>query len=754
MDKMESVTLGNVPQSDPALFSATVACYIVYTFALFLLYKEFSWFTAHRHRFLSEKRPDNYTVYVKFIPKELRSNDALLDYFRSIFGHDAVLDARMAYEIPSLEKAVADRDLLCGTDEKIGKLEHAINVLDVKGQRPRHKKIAVPDVSKVGSVATNPKKGCSCSCRPPAETVDSIDAYTTELDDLNIKIAKLIGDIDGKTQHDNTFRDDLELARKTLPLNGDYNDKSGASMKFGTEQAQIETIVFTDQPESAPEHAMQNEDVSVSIYTSSKFANSYFLSSTSKKSKKSIKSSSEPTQSASLDGVGNAAKGGIGSAAKLVSRSARKVSSLITGKANGTPRDAGFVSFTSLKAKASALQMIHHPKPFCLDVEEAPLPDHIFWSNVGMRHKTQQGGRVVALALTIVLCLFWTVIVSFIVGLSEVESLTETFPFLESWLEKAPWLAMFLNQLKPLLLVLIVGWLPPILTAFSKREGHIGEGSLQRSMFYKLSIFLIIQIFFVQMLSGSIISQIEGFIEDPLSIVPLLAEELPKQAQSFAQYVIVQTALNLGLELCRFVEILKAWARALLGPQLTREEAAKPWFGLEPLTVVAEVEYGDLMGNLILYYMILFTYSVMSPFISIIMWCAFGLFSLGFRHHLFYTYGKGNDSGGQMFGNFVSLAIACIIISEIVMFGILALKEGVVAAPLLIPLIVGTFMFKTYINQVRTFYMCGRGIIHTFCLSMHIHHATLVLPLFLSILHSQLSATLLRDKAPPVDPSR
>ena len=62
MDKLESVTLGNVPESDPALLSATVACYIVYTFALFLLYREFSWFTAHRHKFLSEKRPDNYTV--------------------------------------------------------------------------------------------------------------------------------------------------------------------------------------------------------------------------------------------------------------------------------------------------------------------------------------------------------------------------------------------------------------------------------------------------------------------------------------------------------------------------------------------------------------------------------------------------------------------------------------------------------------------------------------------------------------------
>lgn len=554
---MESVTLGNVPQSDPALLSATVACYIVYTFALYLLYREFSWFTAHRHKFLSEQRPDNYTVYVRFIPEHLRSNEALLDYFRSIFGHEAVLDAQIAYNIPSLEKAVSDRDALCGTDEQVGKLEHAINVLVVKGNRPRHKKIIVPDVTKVSTV--NPKKGCcsgGCSCRPPAETVDSIDEYTTELDALNKKVAKLIDDIEEKTKGESgAFRDDLEAAirKNNKVLNGDDDSVvSGASMQFGTrampqDRSTEETIkVFTDQPESPP----ANEEASVVVVNeSSKFALSSFFSSTPKKAKDTPLTSSakKPSSfsamlplSSSFGDVRGAAKDGIGGAAKLVSGSAHLVSgsaqlvgsgalSLLKGKADGTPRDAGFVSFTSLKAKASALQMLHHPKPFCLDVEETPVPDHLFWGNVGMKHKTQQVGRVVAVALTSTLCLFWTFIVGFIVGLSEVENLTEMFPFLEDWLEKAPWLAMFLNQLKPLLLVLIVSFLPPILVSFSKREGHIAETTLQKSMFFKLSIFLIIQVFFVQMISGSVISELQNFIQDPTSIIPLLAEEVPKQ---------------------------------------------------------------------------------------------------------------------------------------------------------------------------------------------------------------------------------
>lgn len=164
------------------------------------------------------------------------------------------------------------------------------------------------------------------------------------------------------------------------------------------------------------------------------------------------------------------------------------------------------------------------------------------------------------------------------------------------------------------------------------------------------------------------------------------------------QYVVVQTALNLGLELFRPKEIIKAWIRGLVGPNLTPEERSKPWFSLEPLTFVPEFDFCDRMGTLILYYMILFCYSVMSPFTSVIMCITFFLFSLGYRHHLFYLY-KRSDSGGEFFPAFLSLVIACILISEITMAGVLALKGGVLAAPLLIPLIMGTVLFKAYLNQ-------------------------------------------------------
>lgn len=223
--------------------------------------------------------------------------------------------------------------------------------------------------------------------------------------------------------------------------------------------------------------------------------------------------------------------------------------------------------------------------------------------------------------------------------------------------------------------------------------------TLQASMFLKLSVFLIIQIFFVQMLSGSIISNIQSFINEPTTIITTLAIALPLQAQSFMQYVIVQTAVDLGMALSRAKVIGIGLLRQCFGPRLSKAERQRPWLCFEPYNSVVDCEYAELQGYLILYYMILFCYSVMSPFTSIIMFSAFGLFSLGYRHLIFYTYGRQNDSGGQLFGDFVSLAVACIIISEFVIFVNVFLKGGVAPAILIAILIGFTFLFKAYINQ-------------------------------------------------------
>uniref|UniRef100_A0A7S4JEF4 CSC1/OSCA1-like 7TM region domain-containing protein n=1 Tax=Odontella aurita TaxID=265563 RepID=A0A7S4JEF4_9STRA len=699
---LEGITLSNVPDESKALMAATVAAYVSFGAAMFLLYREFAWFTERKHRFMSRPRPDNYTVYVAGIPLDLQSDDALLDYFRQVFSYDAVVDARVAIDIPTLDKLVVERELLSN------KLEHAINVLNVTGERPRHNKLS--------------KKRCISG----GETVDSIEDWTAKLDKLNDDISKRIDDISRNNSPDGpAFRNDLELAlSKSIAYQGAHKQQH---------------LLVADTPPLSLDHGSVNGEISVAAATAggdstvlgfegtAMYNNASVFHGPShdailehpcegdfideeSKSNTNDKGGSLKTPLRAVSGIASMTTGIASMTTKTAFKSVEgatgfatsgvmAASKLVLGGEDGTVRDAGFVSFSTLKARASAVQMLHHPAPFTMHVSAAPLPKDIFWGNVGLTHKAQQIGLLVAFALTALLCLFWTLIVAFVTSLGEVEKLTELLPFLKDWLEKAPWLNMFLAQLQPLLLVVLVSLLPPILTAFAKREGHISETALSASLFSKLSIFLLIQLFFVKMISGSIFDSLQDMIENPTDIPKFLAESVPKQATSFMQYVIVQTVLNLGFEIIRVGPIVTAWIRGKFGPNLTEKERETPWMGLTPISVAPEFDFADVQANLILYYMIMFVYSVLAPITIFVMGGAFLLFSMCYRHQLFFVYSTENDSGGLLFVHFARLVVACMIFAEITLMGVLLLQKGAVAGPAMLPLIIITVLFNMYMKQ-------------------------------------------------------
>jgi hypothetical protein len=105
--------------------------------------------------------------------------------------------------------------------------------------------------------------------------------------------------------------------------------------------------------------------------------------------------------------------------------------------------------------------------------------------------------------------------VGFVASLSNVESLTEFFPFLMTVVENYPWFGQLLAQLAHLILVVFISLLPQILLAFVGLEKHICLATLQHPLlFNKVAWLTIIQTFFVSTLSGSITSELQKITEN------------------------------------------------------------------------------------------------------------------------------------------------------------------------------------------------------------------------------------------------
>lgn len=334
---------------------------------------------------------------------------------------------------------------------------------------------------------------------------------------------------------------------------------------------------------------------------------------------------------------------------------------------------------------------------------------HLSWKNVGKENKQKQMGELTSFCLTAVLCVFWTIPVSFVASLSNVEALTELLPFLKAPVENYDWFASLLAILAPLILVVFISLLPHILLIFLKFEGLIEIETMQHpSLFSKLASFTILQTFFISTIVSTLFSSLQDIANNPASAVTLVAEALPAQSGYFIQIIIVQNLLSLGIELLRISPIATNMARVIIatvmGHNLTEREQRETFMGLRALDDPLEYFFGRELGSkIILLQMVLYVYGCMSP---ITCWCTlplFGLLAIGFRHQFIYIYPIANDSGGKLWINFTRLSIICMIVSEIVLFAVLLLKEVFVAAVLLLPLVFVSIIFDIYLKRRHYF---------------------------------------------------
>lgn len=322
----------------------------------------------------------------------------------------------------------------------------------------------------------------------------------------------------------------------------------------------------------------------------------------------------------------------------------------------------------------------------------------IFWKNVGKTHHELQVGKLLSFGLTVALCLFWTIPMSFIASLSNIDGL-RTIGFVDKLLDALPFLVPLFAQLAPLLIIVAQSMLKVILELLSGLEGPVSGAVVSSKLFSKLSAFIIIQTFFVSTIGGSIMAELEKLVNNPLDIIDVLSKELPGQSTFFIQILIVDTAINMGIELLRVVPLAMALIRRFVGPRLTEKERETTWMGIRPLSDPQEFEHADVLSGTVLYYLVFFVYATLAPITAWFMLICFSLLAAGYRHQFVYIYPTFPDSGGKLWAAFFKLLPSLMLIAQFTMVGILALSKSAVASAMMIPLVVVTVLFTVYINQ-------------------------------------------------------
>jgi hypothetical protein len=404
----------------------------------------------------------------------------------------------------------------------IANLEHALAEFAIHGKRPRHKLLMVT-LGNFSAHSNQPKNEvqivtlASSNTNPPdsSSEVDSIEYYTSEFDSLNNEINKKIDEIEGKEEHRELENHHMSTQDISSTGGSSLNISAGAIVTACISDGDV--IAASDESKGADALHESFDEQSKrliegpptnTIWTSNQvsLAGTSQVGTSGPETVPTITKTDAP-ESASIrkDVVGTIRRSMLDTKESVkgfilvaggTSEDERRAA--LTGAKNARAASAGFVTFTSLVAAQGALQMSHHPDTYVFEVEPAPDErENIFWTNVRKDFRVVHTGSHISVILTIIVCLFWTFVVTFIVNLTNVEYVKNDAPesVLKS-LEENPWLDDFLALLSPLLLITFdQALLPVIIESITRFEFPASDSLFKASIFLKLAVFTVIQTF-------------------------------------------------------------------------------------------------------------------------------------------------------------------------------------------------------------------------------------------------------------------
>jgi len=237
--------------------------------------------------------------------------------------------------------------------------------------------------------------------------------------------------------------------------------------------------------------------------------------------------------------------------------------------------NSAFIQFNHQVAAHMACQSVNHHMPKQMAPRMIEIsPDDVIWDNMSITWWQSYIRTLIVLAMICGLIIGWAIPVSFTGSLSQIQYLSTTVSWL-GWLQTLPpWLLSVIQGILPqALLALLLLLLPMILRLLAKTQGVPTGVSVEISVQKFYFAFLFVQVFLVVSVSTTITTVVQQIANSPQSIPTILAENIPKAANYFFSYLLLQALSTSAGALLQVVELF-SWF--VLGP-LMDSTARQKW---------------------------------------------------------------------------------------------------------------------------------------------------------------------------------
>ncbi|KAJ5132997.1 hypothetical protein N7448_007155 [Penicillium atrosanguineum] len=358
--------------------------------------------------------------------------------------------------------------------------------------------------------------------------------------------------------------------------------------------------------------------------------------------------------------------------------------------------EIAFVTMESIAASQMLVQAILDPHPMQMFARLAPAPADVIWKNTYLSRSRRMTQSWLITVLIGFLTVFFSVLLLPIASLLQLETLHKFVPQLAEFLSLHPLLKSLVQTGLPTLVFSLLTVVVPYLYEWlSNNQGMMSRGDVELSIISKNFFFAFFNLFLIFTVIGTA-SGFYGFWEhlrDAFKDATTIAFALAKSLEGLAPFYINLLVLQ-GLGLFPF-RLLEFGSVALYPLQFLRARTPREY---AELSTPPKFSYGLTIPQTILILIICIVYSI---FPSSWLICLFGLvyFSVGqfiYKYQLLYAMDHQQHSTGRAWPMICNRVFIGLVVYQLAMIGVLALRTAATRQLLLVPLLVPLLIFTVW----------------------------------------------------------
>ncbi|KAH9752784.1 CSC1-like protein RXW8 [Citrus sinensis] len=295
-----------------------------------------------------------------------------------------------------------------------------------------------------------------------------------------------------------------------------------------------------------------------------------------------------------------------------------------------------FVYFKTRYAAIVAAEVLHSENPMLWVTELAPEPNDVLWSNLCIPYRQLWFRKIAILLAAIAFMIVFLAPVAFVQGLTRLHQLSHAFPFLKGMFKQKYIKQLVTGYLPSVILILFQYAVPPTMMLFSTVEGSVSHSGRKRSACIKVLSFTIWNVFFVNVLSGSIMGQLNA-ISSVKIILNQLAAAVPIQASFFMTYVLTSGWASLAVEMVQPLGLVYNTMKKCVCR--IKEDQPNGFLSFPYHTEVSKLLMFGFLG---------FICSVMAPLILPLLLIYFVLAYLVYKNQVLTEMDRQDEQGGRM----------------------------------------------------------------------------------------------------------